>query len=84
MKSNLDLKRFIIKKSLIGKKQVIKFTNAKNQVVVYDHDRVYQQFKDKFEAMPCFHRYKYYTNSQTIPRFVRECTDLSDAVKISK
>ena len=84
MKSNLNLKRFIIRKSLIGKNQVIEFTNNKNQKCIYDHDAVYEHFKDKFESMECFHKYKYYTNSQTLPKFVRECKELSDAVTISE
>ena len=74
----LELKRFIIKKSLIGQAQVIEFTNDKGQICTYDHDKVYEYFKDKFENMPCFHKYKYYTNSRTMPRFIREVKGLVD------
>ena len=78
MKTTLVLKRFIIRKSLIGKGEVIEFTNNKGQTCIYDHDKVYTHFKDKFDSMECFHKYKYYTNSQTLPKFVRETKDLCE------
>jgi hypothetical protein len=70
--SKLNLKRFIIRKSLIGKNIEVTFVNAKKQTCVYNHDKVYEHFKNKFENMPCFHKYKYYTNSQNVPKFVRD------------
>ena len=82
MNATLNLKRFIIRKSLIGKQQIIEFKNDKNQRCVYNHDEVYNYFKDKFEAMECFHKYKYYTNSRTLPKFVRDCKELSEHVTI--
>ena len=30
------------------------------------------QLKDKFESMNCFQKYKSYTNSKNLPKFVRE------------
>ena len=51
--------RFIIAKSLIGKNTII------------NHDKVYNTLKDRFEAMPCFEKYKSYTNSNNLPKFVR-------------
>ena len=31
-----------------------------------------ESLKDRFEAMPCFQKYKSYTNSNNLPKFVRE------------
>ena len=36
------------------------------------HDQIFNLFKDKFEAMPCFEKYGNYTNSDNLPKFVRE------------
>ena len=73
MKLNeLTTKRFVIRKSLIGKNTVISFTNKKNELVSYNHDEVYDTHKDRFESMNCFAKYKSYTNSNAIPAFCRD------------
>ena len=47
----MTLKRFVIRKSLIGKNEVITFTNKKGEVVKYNHDEVYNTHKERFESM---------------------------------
>ena len=68
----LTTKRFVIRKSLIGKNTVISFTNKKDELVSYNHDEVYYAHKERFEAMNCFAKYKSYTNSNAIPAFCRD------------
>ena len=68
----LKTKRFVIRKSLIGKNVVISFTNKKQENVSYNHDEVYNTHKERFEAMNCFAKYKSYTNTNAIPAFCRE------------
>jgi hypothetical protein len=72
----LTTKRFVIRKSLIGTNTVISFTNAKQVVCTYNHDKVYEQLKDKFDAMPCFAKYGSYTNTNNLPAFVRALPEL--------
>ena len=72
--SKLETKRFVIRKSLIGKNTVITFTNKKQEKVSYNHDEVYNTHKERFESMNCFQKYKSYTNSNAIPAFCRELT----------
>ena len=67
----LKTKRFVVRKSLIGKNTVITFTNKKQEVVTYNHDEVYNTHKEKFENMNCFNKYKSYTSSNNIPLFCR-------------
>ena len=74
----LKTKRFVIRKSLIGKNTVITFTNKKQEVVSYNHDEVYNTHKEKFESMNCFEKYKSYTNSNCVPSF---CRDLQTIVE---
>ena len=70
--SKLETKRFVIRKSLIGKNTIITFTNKKQENVSYNHDEVYNTHKERFEAMNCFAKYKSYTNSNAIPAFCRD------------
>jgi hypothetical protein len=70
----LKTKRFVIRKSLIGKNVVITFTNKKQEQVSYNHDEVYNTHKERFESMNCFAKYKSYTNSNAIPAFARDLT----------
>ena len=69
--NNMETKRFVIRKSLVGSNVVITFTNSKGKKYTYNHDEVYNTFKDKFEAMPCFEKYKNYTNTNAVPAFAR-------------
>ena len=69
--SKLETKRFVIRKSLIGKNTIITFTNKKQEKVSYNHDEVYNTHKERFESMNCFAKYKSYTNSNAIPAFCR-------------
>ena len=68
MKTN----RFVIRKSLIGKKAIIEFTTKKGEVFKYDHDEVYKANKAKLEAMPCFQKYKSYTATNNVPSFAKD------------
>ena len=78
-KSNsLTTKRFVIRKSLLGKNTVITFTNKKGDKITYDHDKVYNVNKERFESMNCFKKYKSYTNTNNIPTF---CRDLSQSLQ---
>ena len=72
--NTLTTKRFVIRKSLIGKNTVITFVNKKQEKVSYNHDEVYNTHKERFESMNCFAKYKSYTNSNAIPAFCRELT----------
>ena len=75
--NNLTTKRFVIRKSLIGQNAIITFTNSKGITYTYDHDEIYSTFQEKFESMKCFQEYKSYTNSNTVPKFCRELSEIS-------
>ena len=74
--NNLTTKRFVIRKSLLGTNSIITFTNSKKQTYTYDHDEIYSTFQEKFESMPCFQEYKSYTNSNIVPKFCRELSEV--------
>ncbi len=72
----LTTKRFVIRKSLIGTNTVISFINQKQVLCTYNHDKVYNQLKTKFDLMPCFAKYGSYTNTNNLPAFVRSLPEL--------
>jgi hypothetical protein len=67
----IESKRFVVRKSLIGKNQVITFTNKKGDNVTYNHDKVYKIMKSKLETLPCWEKYKSYTATNNIPLVCR-------------
>ena len=67
----LKSKRFVVRMSLVGKNQVIEFTNKKGDVVTYNHDKLYEVMKSKLSTLPCWEKYKSYTASNNIPMSVR-------------
>jgi len=68
----METKRFVIRKSLIGKNTIITFVNKKQETVSYNHDEVYTTHKERFDNMNCFAKYKNYTNSNAMPAFCRD------------
>ena len=71
---NLKSKRFVIRKSLIGKNQIIEVTFKSGKTFTYNHDKVYEIMKDKLENMNCFKKYKSYTSSTNVPVVLRDKT----------
>ena len=72
-KSNVvSKKRFIIAKSMIGKGLKVEVETRTGNTFTYDHDQIYNLFQEKFDSMPCFGKYGNYTNSDNLPKFVRE------------
>ena len=67
----IESKRFVVRKSLIGKNAVITFTNKKGDNITYNHDKVYKIMKSKLETLPCWEKYKSYTATNNIPLVCR-------------
>tara|TARA_R100001530_G_C4171866_1_gene116915 strand:- start:10 stop:240 length:231 start_codon:yes stop_codon:yes gene_type:complete len=72
MSEVLKSKRFVVRKSLIGKNQVIEFTNKKGKTYTYNHDKVYSIMKNTLESLACFTKYKSYTATNNIPKVLRD------------
>jgi len=68
----MNSKRFVVRKSLIGKNQVITFTTKKGDNVTYNHDKVYDIMKSSLESLPCWTKYKSYTATNNIPMICRD------------
>jgi hypothetical protein len=75
----IQSKRFVVRKSLIGKNVTIEFTNKKGNTITYNHDIVWEIMKDKLSVMPCWLKYKSYTATNNIPMICRN-TDLVEMI----
>ena len=69
--SNLITKRFVIRKSLIGKNVNFEFTNKKGDKIVYSHDKAFNIMKETLTNLPCWLKYKSYTATNNIPVVLR-------------
>ena len=70
--SNLKSKRFVVRKSLIGKNQTIEVTFKNGNSVTYNHDKVYSIMKDNLNKLNCFEKYGSNTSSTNIPKVLRD------------
>lgn len=71
MSEVMKSKRFVVRKSLIGKNQIIEVKFKNGNVSKYNHDEVYEVMKEKLEKMNCWEKYKSYTSSSSMPVLTR-------------
>ena len=64
-------KNFVVRKSWLGRNQMITFINNKNQEVTYNHDEVLQLMLPKLNIMPCWIKRGYWSQSTNLPVNVR-------------
>ena len=71
MSQVLKSKRFVVRKSLIGKNQVIEVTFKNGNTAKYNHDEVFAANQEKLLSMACFNEYGNYTNTNTLPNWAK-------------
>ncbi len=71
-KLELNSKRFVVRKSLIGKNAVITVNFKNGKTAKYNHDKVFSLLKSNLEKLPCFEKYGSYTASNNIPKVLRD------------
>ena len=76
MSNILNSKRFVIRKSLIGKNTQINVEFKSGKTCTYNHDKVYEIMKDKLNSLNCFKKYNSYTSSTNVPVSVREIVEV--------
>ena len=69
--NEIKSKRFVVRKSLIGKNQVITFTTKKGDEITYNHDVAFNIMKSTLENLNCWAKYKSYTATNNIPTILR-------------
>ena len=71
MSNTIKSKRFVVRKSLLGKETLIEFVNKNGDKITYDHDKAYEVMKETLDNLPCFEKYKSYTATNNIPKAIR-------------
>ena len=72
MTNSLTSKRFVIRKSLIGKNQVINVTFKSGKTFKYNNDKVWEIMGEKLNSLECFEKYGSYTSSTSVPVVLRD------------
>lgn len=73
--NTLNSKRFVIRKSLIGKNTTINVEFKNGKQVTYNHDKVYEIMKDTLNSLPCYIKYNSYTSSTNVPVKARQLVE---------
>ena len=74
----INRKNFVVRKSWLGRNQVITFTNNKKQVVTYNHDTILEAMLPKLNIMPCWIKRGYWSQSTNLPTTVRHLANIVD------
>ena len=72
-------KNFVVRKTWLGRNQVITFVNNKKQTVTYNHDEVLNEMLPKLSIMPCWIKRGYWSQSTNLPTTVRHLAEIEDA-----
>jgi len=65
-------KNFVVRKSWLGRNQIITFVNNKNVKITYNHDEVLKVMLPKLSIMPCWLKRGYWSQSTDMPTNVRD------------
>ena len=76
MTNTINSKRFVIRKSLIGKNTTINVEFKNGKSCTYNHDKVFEIMKDKLTLLPCWLKYNSYTSSTNVPVSVRSVVEV--------
>ena len=63
---------FIVRKSWLGRNQIITFVNNKNVKITYNHDEVLKVMLPKLNILPCWLKRGYWSQSTDMPKNVRD------------
>ena len=72
---------FVVRKSWLGRNQVITFTNKKNVKVTYNHDEVLSVMLPKLSIMPCWIKREYWSQSTDMPSNTRHLSE-RDSIEV--
>jgi len=65
-------KNFVVRKSWLGRNQIISFVNNKNVKITYNHDEVLKVMLPKLNVLPCWLKRGYWSQSTDMPKNVRD------------
>ena len=74
----IERANFVVRKSWLGRNQVITFVNNKNQRITYNHDEVLKVMLPKLSIMPCWIKREYWSQSTDMPANVRHLAKIEN------
>ena len=72
----IERKNFVVRKSWLGRNQLITFVNNKKQTVTYNHDVILEAMLPKLSIMPCWIKRGYWSQSTNLPTNVRHLAEI--------
>ncbi len=72
----IERKNFVVRKSWLGRNQIITFVNNKKQTVTYNHDVILEAMLPKLNIMPCWIKRGYWSQSTNLPTNVRHLAEI--------
>jgi len=79
----IERKNFVVRKSWLGRNQIITFVNNKNQKVTYNHDEVLKVMLPKLSIMPCWIKRGYWSQSTNLPTNVRHLAEFEELEEVT-
>ena len=80
----IERANFVVRKSWLGRNQVITFVNNKNQRITYSHDEVLKVMLPKLNIMPCWIKREYWSQSTDMPANVRHLAKVENLESTEK
>jgi len=80
----IERANFVVRKSWLGRNQVITFVNNKKQKVTYNHDEVLEVMLPKLSIMPCWIKREYWSQSTDMPANVRHLATIEGLDEIDQ
>jgi len=74
-------KNFVVRKTWLGRNQVITFVNNKKQTVTYNHDEILNQMLPKLNILPCWIKRGYWSQSTNLPTTVRHLAEITEPIE---
>jgi hypothetical protein len=74
----IERANFVVRKSWLGRNQIITFVNNKNQRITYNHDDVLNVMLPKLSIMPCWIKREYWSQSTDMPANVRHLATIEN------
>ena len=78
----ITIQNFVVRKSWLGRNQIITFVNNKNVKITYNHDEVLKVMLPKLNILPCWLKRGYWSQSTDMPKNVRDI--VLERVELSK
>ena len=77
-------KNFVVRKSWLGRNQIITFTNNKGQTITYNHDEALKLMLPKLSILPCWAKRGYWSQSTNAPKIVLSSEAILNVVEDEK